>query len=137
MSGAETMGHLHDLINTVTRGVTTELGYAGPGVALDVLVGKRYELALQPAHVDGLTRLLRHAAATIGARSRPGGGRCFHCDGTGLAHPLVGRTLYRIALERLTGVNCLVGCCMDASLLTMTVRGPVPRAGLHRFRWLP
>ncbi|MET9429634.1 hypothetical protein [Streptomyces sp. NPDC003036] len=27
-------------------------------------------------------------AGTIGARSTPGGGRCFHCDGTGLARPL-------------------------------------------------
>ncbi|MCX4960035.1 hypothetical protein [Streptomyces virginiae] len=81
-------GHLHDLIRTVTHGVTTELGYARPGVALEVLVGKRHELALHPAHVDGLTRLLRHAVGTIAARSTPGGGRCFHCDGTGLARPL-------------------------------------------------
>ncbi|MDJ0385268.1 hypothetical protein [Streptomyces sp. G-G2] len=88
LSGAETTGHLHDLIRTVTRSVTTELGYAGPGVALEVLVGKRHELALHPAHVDGLTRLLRHAVGTITARSTPGGGRCFHCDGTGLARPL-------------------------------------------------
>lgn len=88
LSGMETMGHLHDLIRTVTHGVTTELGYAGPGVALEVLVGKRHELALHPAHVDGLTRLLRHAVATIAARRTPGGGRCFHCDGTGLARPL-------------------------------------------------
>ncbi|MFC8765874.1 hypothetical protein ACFUAG_34890 [Streptomyces sp. NPDC057193] len=88
LSGAETMGHLHDLINTVTRSLTTEPGHTGPGVALEVLVGERHELALHPAHVDGLTRLLRHAAGTIGARSTPGGGRCFHCDGTGRARPL-------------------------------------------------
>lgn len=30
LSGVETMGHLHELIHTVTRGVTGELGYAGP-----------------------------------------------------------------------------------------------------------
>ncbi|MGW6971888.1 hypothetical protein [Streptomyces sp. NPDC054952] len=65
-----------------------ELGYAGPGVALEVMVGKRHELALHRAHVDGLTRLLREAVGTIGARGMPGGGRCFHCDGTGRAHPL-------------------------------------------------
>ncbi|MFF3431352.1 hypothetical protein [Streptomyces sp. NPDC002602] len=88
LSGMETMGHLHDLIRTVTHGVTTELGYAGPGVALEVLVGKRHELALHPAHVDGLTRLLRHAVGTIGVCSTPGGGRCSHCDGTGRARPL-------------------------------------------------
>ncbi|MGW6974270.1 hypothetical protein [Streptomyces sp. NPDC054952] len=88
LSGMGTMGHLHDLIHTVTHGVTTELGHAGPGVALEVLVGKRHELALHPAHVDGLTRLLRHAVAAVAARRAPGGGRCFHCDGTGLARPL-------------------------------------------------
>ncbi|MER5935129.1 hypothetical protein [Streptomyces sp. NPDC002054] len=88
LSGAETMGHLHDLIRTVTHGVTTELGYAGLGVALEVLVGKHHELALLPAHVDGLTRLLRHAVGTIADRSTPGGGRCFHCDGIGPACPL-------------------------------------------------
>ncbi|WP_420082606.1 hypothetical protein ACN6AT_36940 (plasmid) [Streptomyces sp. JL4002] len=88
LSGTVTMGHLHDLIRTVTHGVTAELGYAGTGVALEVMVGKRHELALHPAHVDGLTRLLRQAVDTIGARSTSGGGRCFHCDGTGLARPL-------------------------------------------------
>ncbi|MFD9724617.1 hypothetical protein [Streptomyces sp. NPDC059072] len=88
LSGMETMGHLHDFIRTVTHGVTMELGHAGPGVALGVVVGKCHELALHPAHVDGLTRLLRQAVDTIGARSTPGGGRCFHCDGNGLARPL-------------------------------------------------
>ncbi|MGW7328197.1 hypothetical protein ACWGIU_06170 [Streptomyces sp. NPDC054840] len=73
LSGMETMGHLHDLIRTVTHGVTMELGYAGPGVALEVLVGKRHELALHPAHVDGLARLLRQAVGTIAARGTPGG----------------------------------------------------------------
>ncbi|MER6390485.1 hypothetical protein ABT236_18680 [Streptomyces sp. NPDC001523] len=52
------------------------------------MVGTRHELALHPAHVDGLTRLLHEAVGTIGARGTPGGGRCFHCDGTGRAHPL-------------------------------------------------
>ncbi|MEU9032129.1 hypothetical protein AB0D46_32440 [Streptomyces sp. NPDC048383] len=53
-----------------------------------VIVGKRHELALYRAHVDGLTRLLRDAVDTVAARSTPGGGRCSHCDGTGLARPL-------------------------------------------------
>ncbi|WP_420082599.1 hypothetical protein ACN6AT_36845 (plasmid) [Streptomyces sp. JL4002] len=56
--------------------------------ALEVTVGKRHELALHPAHVEGLTRLLRGAVDTIGARSTPGGGRCCHCDGTGRGRPL-------------------------------------------------
>ncbi len=88
LHGMETMGHLHDLIRTVTHAVTMELGHAGPGVALEILVGKRHELALHPAHVDGLTRLLRDATATICARSTSEGGRCFHCGGTGRARPL-------------------------------------------------
>ncbi|MFE5521447.1 hypothetical protein ACFQ9Q_27550 [Streptomyces virginiae] len=87
LSGMETMGHLHDLIRTVTHGVTMERGYTGPGVAPEVMVGKRHELAL-PRPVDGLARLLSQAAGTIAARSTPGGGRRFHCDGTGRAHPL-------------------------------------------------
>lgn len=33
LSGSETMGHLHDLINTVARGVTSELDYAGTTIA--------------------------------------------------------------------------------------------------------
>ncbi|MFF3020757.1 hypothetical protein [Streptomyces sp. NPDC057939] len=88
LSGMETMGHLHDLIRTVTHRVTAELGYAGPGVALEVMVGKRHEIALHRAHVDGLTRILRRAVDTVAARSVPGGGRCFRCDGTGRAHSL-------------------------------------------------
>ncbi|WP_267088241.1 hypothetical protein [Streptomyces sp. NBC_00249] len=54
---------------------------------MEILVGTRHELTLHPAHVHGLTQLLRQAVGTIGARSTPGG-RCFHCDGTGLARPL-------------------------------------------------
>ncbi|MGW4506906.1 hypothetical protein ACWENO_19955 [Streptomyces sp. NPDC004436] len=52
------------------------------------MVGKRHKLALHSAPVEGLTRLLRGAVDTIGARSTPGGGRCFHCDGTGRSHSL-------------------------------------------------
>lgn len=58
-----------------------------PGAALEVLVGKRHELALHPAHVDGFTRLVRNAVAAVEARSTPGSG-CLHCGGTGLARSL-------------------------------------------------
>ncbi|MFI1154685.1 hypothetical protein [Streptomyces sp. NPDC020817] len=51
-------------------------------------MGTLQELALQRAHVRGLTQLLRQAVVTIGARSTAGGGRCFHYDGTGRARPL-------------------------------------------------
>ncbi|MFH8476968.1 hypothetical protein [Streptomyces sp. NPDC018000] len=88
LTGSETMGHLHDLINTVTRGVTYELGGAAPGTALEILFGKRYQLALHTDHVDGLTQLLRDAVKTIDVHSTSGDGPCFHCHGTGRAHPL-------------------------------------------------
>ncbi|MFD9268672.1 hypothetical protein ACFWB1_03940 [Streptomyces goshikiensis] len=55
---------------------------------LEILVGKRHDLALHPAHVYGLTQLLRDDTATIGARSTSEAGRCFHCCGTGCARPL-------------------------------------------------
>ncbi|MEU9376497.1 hypothetical protein AB0D94_22360 [Streptomyces sp. NPDC048255] len=84
LSGQETMGHLHERINTVTRGIALQAG-VGPGVALEVLVGKRQELALHNAHIDGLTRLLRDTVGHLSASSTSGGGRCYHCDGTGLA----------------------------------------------------
>ncbi|MEU8852766.1 hypothetical protein AB0C70_42630 [Streptomyces sp. NPDC048564] len=62
--------------------------FARPDVSLDVTLGRRQELPIHAAHTIGLTRLFQNAADTIGARSAPGGGRCFHCDGTGRARPL-------------------------------------------------
>ncbi|MFE5923565.1 hypothetical protein [Streptomyces sp. NPDC056468] len=62
--------------------------FARHDVALDVTLGRRQELPIHAAHTIGLTRLLQNPADTIGARSTPGGGRCFHCDGTGRARPL-------------------------------------------------
>ena len=88
LSGAEPISHLHDLIHTVTRlhrhrhGVLRSRRRAGDPV------GKRSGLVLHTGHVDGLAGLLRHAVGTIGARSPPGGGQCFHCEGTGRARPL-------------------------------------------------
>ncbi|WP_327348973.1 hypothetical protein [Streptomyces europaeiscabiei] len=88
VSGAETMHHLHETIRTLTHGFSWDTRYTGPGVALEVTLGKRHELPLHAAHTVGLTRLFQNAAGTIGARSTPGGGCCVHCDGTGLARPL-------------------------------------------------
>ncbi|MFG2134944.1 hypothetical protein ACGFNV_45390 [Streptomyces sp. NPDC048751] len=92
LSGKETMGHLHDLIDTVTRGLAggSRIGDFAlvPHVVLEVMVGKRQELALHTGHVAGLTQLLRDSIGTLGARSTPGGGQCFHCEGTGRARPL-------------------------------------------------
>jgi len=81
------MGELHETLRTLTAGLTYT-HFARPDVALDVTLGRRQELPIHAAHTIGLTRLFRHAVGTIGARSTPGGGRCFHCDGTGLARPL-------------------------------------------------
>ncbi|MFB7609831.1 hypothetical protein [Streptomyces gardneri] len=82
------MADLHDLVTDLVPALDTDDRHALPGEALEVVVGTRHELALHPAHVHGLTRLLRQAVDTIGARSTPEGGRCFHCDGTGSARPL-------------------------------------------------
>ncbi|MFJ8162509.1 hypothetical protein ACIRBY_16505 [Streptomyces sp. NPDC096136] len=68
LSGGETMGHVHDLITTVTRGITYELGTAAPGTALEILLGKRHQLA---HHVDGLTHLLRDAVTPSTRTARP------------------------------------------------------------------
>ncbi|MFE9677241.1 hypothetical protein ACFYO5_24465 [Streptomyces sp. NPDC006259] len=38
----------------------------GPDVALDIMVGRRHDLALHKDHLTGLTRLLLDAADTIG-----------------------------------------------------------------------
>jgi hypothetical protein len=59
LSGAELVSHLHDLLHTVTRGIAIDTEYCHSGIALEVLVPNRHELALHTAHVDGLTRLLR------------------------------------------------------------------------------
>ncbi|MFC7795366.1 hypothetical protein [Streptomyces cinereoruber] len=87
LTGAETMRE----VNQTLRAMTGDLPHAhftGPGVALELTLSRRQDLPLHEAHVAGLTLLFRHAAGTIGARSTPGGGRCFHCDGTGRARPL-------------------------------------------------
>ncbi|MDJ0347629.1 hypothetical protein QMK19_36910 [Streptomyces sp. H10-C2] len=86
LSGAETMHELNETLRSMTGGLQAH--FTGPGVALEVTLGRRQELPIHAAHTVGLTRLFQIAAGTIGARSTPGGGRCFHCDGTGLARPL-------------------------------------------------
>ncbi|MFH9400736.1 hypothetical protein ACH4JS_13255 [Streptomyces sp. NPDC017638] len=80
------MHELNETLRSITGG--THAHFTGPGAALAVTLDRRQELPIHEAHTAGLTRLFRHAAGTIGARSTPGGGRCFHCDGTGHARPL-------------------------------------------------
>ena len=88
----ETVSRLHDVIDTVTRDLAGAKGFGAyalvPDVALEVMIGVRQELTLHTGHVAGLTRLVQAATGTILARSTPGGGRCYHCDGTGRARPL-------------------------------------------------
>ncbi|MFF5976969.1 hypothetical protein ACFY7C_36265 [Streptomyces sp. NPDC012769] len=86
LSGAETVYDVNDTLRAMA-GDLPHAHFTGPGVALQVTLGRRQELPVQAAHTIGLTRLFRHAAGTIRARSTPGGGRCFHCDGTGRARP--------------------------------------------------
>ncbi|MFD3472086.1 hypothetical protein ACFWWM_38350 [Streptomyces sp. NPDC058682] len=88
LAGGETMADLHDLVADLVPALYTDDRRALPGETLEIVVGTRHELTLHPAHVHGLTQLLRHAVGTIVARSTPGGGRCLHCDDTGLARPL-------------------------------------------------
>ncbi|MDX3134591.1 hypothetical protein PV367_33495 [Streptomyces europaeiscabiei] len=96
LSRKETMGHLHDLIDTVTRGLAggSQIGDFAlvPDIVREVMVGKRQELPLHTGHIAGLTRLLRESIgtlgiSTLGART-PVAGQCFHCEGTGHARPL-------------------------------------------------
>ncbi|MGW9453386.1 hypothetical protein [Streptomyces sp. NPDC055632] len=87
LTGAETMREVNDTLRAMT-GNLPHAHFTGPGVALELTLSRRQDLPLHAAHLAGLTRLFHHAAGTIGARSTPGGGRCFHCDGTGRARPL-------------------------------------------------
>ncbi|MFC9736243.1 hypothetical protein ACFWEO_32715 [Streptomyces roseolus] len=83
LSGAESMREVNETLRAITGGMHAH--FTGPGVALEVTLGRRQELPLHEAHAVGLTRLFRHAAGT---RSTPGSGLCFHCGGTGRARPL-------------------------------------------------
>ncbi|WP_432089156.1 hypothetical protein [Streptomyces sp. bgisy095] len=87
LTGAETMREVNDTLRAMT-GDLPHAHFTGPGVALELTLSRRQDLPLHTAHIAGLTQLFRHAASTIGARSTPGGGCCFHCDGTGRARPL-------------------------------------------------
>ncbi len=86
LSGAETIREVNETLRAITGGLHAH--FTGPGVALEGTLGRRQELPIHEGHTAGLTRLFRHVAGTTGARSTRGGGRCFHCDGTGRARPL-------------------------------------------------
>ncbi|WP_460074137.1 hypothetical protein [Streptomyces sp. YKOK-I1] len=93
----EPVHSLHDVLDTVTRDLDRGSGFGEyalvPEVALELMIGVREELPLHTGHVAGITQLLRDANGTLGARSTPGGGLCFHCQGTGRARPLWERSL--------------------------------------------
>jgi hypothetical protein len=90
LTGTQTTSDLHDMISTATRGISWDARTLGPDVALDIMVGRRHDLALHKDHLTGLTRLLLDAADTIGTPGTVRSGRCFHCGGTGNARPLWG-----------------------------------------------
>lgn len=87
MSGTESMREVNERFRAVTGSMHAH--FTGPGVALEVTLGRRQEFPLHEAHAVGLTRLFRrHAVGTVGARSTSGGGLCFPYGGTGCARPL-------------------------------------------------
>ncbi|ATZ22064.1 hypothetical protein SLAV_38720 [Streptomyces lavendulae subsp. lavendulae] len=89
LAGGETMADLYNLVaNLIPAALETDERRALPGETLEIVVGTRDELTLHPAHVHGLTQLLRDAVTTIDAHSTPGRGLCSHCHGTGRGHPL-------------------------------------------------
>lgn len=79
-----------ETLRTLTHSLSWDIRLTGPDGALKVTLGKRQELPLPADHTAGLTRLFQNAAGTIGARSTPGGGRCFHCDRTRVRPRAVG-----------------------------------------------
>ncbi|SEQ97879.1 hypothetical protein [Streptomyces radiopugnans] len=87
LTGAETMHEVNETLRAMI-GDLPHAHFTGPGVALEFILSRSQELPVHAAHIAGLTRLFWHASGTIGARSAPGGGRCFHCGGTGRARPL-------------------------------------------------
>lgn len=55
LSGAETMHELNETLRSITGGMHAH--FTGPGVALEVTLGRRQELPIHAAHTAGLTRL--------------------------------------------------------------------------------
>ncbi|MEU3603670.1 hypothetical protein ABZ714_33935 [Streptomyces sp. NPDC006798] len=90
LTGAQTLSELHDLVATATRGIDFDARTLGPGIALEILIGKRQDLALHDDHLTGLTRLLLEGADTIGAPGIARPPHCAHCGGSGEARPLWG-----------------------------------------------
>ncbi|MFD6469599.1 hypothetical protein [Streptomyces goshikiensis] len=88
LSGMETMSHLHDLIRTVTHGVTAELGHAGPGSHWRSWSASATNSSCTRPTLTASSGSCARPSTPSGPAARPGGGRCFHCDGTGRAHPL-------------------------------------------------
>lgn len=86
LSGAETMHELNDTLRAITGGMHAHC--TGLGVALEVTLGRRQELAIHEAHTAGSPGSSATPPAPSAPAARPGGGRCFHCDGTGRARPL-------------------------------------------------
>ncbi|MFH8477167.1 hypothetical protein [Streptomyces sp. NPDC018000] len=98
LSGAETMHELNETLRSITGGMHAH--FTGPGVALEVTLGRQQELPIHEAHTAGLTRLFRHAAGTIGARSTPGEAGASTATGLGSPDPCGSRlpgTLERLA----------------------------------------
>ncbi|MGC5041047.1 hypothetical protein ACLQ2C_36530 [Streptomyces sp. DT73] len=87
LTGAETMRDVNETLRAMT-GTLPRAHFTGPGVALELTLGRRQELPVHTAHIAGLTRLFHDATYTIDVRDDAASGLCFHCDGTGRAHSL-------------------------------------------------
>ncbi|WP_327379033.1 hypothetical protein OG393_34680 (plasmid) [Streptomyces sp. NBC_01216] len=87
LTGAETMHEVNETLRSMT-GNLPRAHFTGPGVALELTLGRRQELPIHAAHTAGLTRLFHDATYTISDRNDAASGCCFHCDGTGRARSL-------------------------------------------------
>ncbi|MFI5642240.1 hypothetical protein ACIA8H_33175 [Streptomyces goshikiensis] len=88
LTGAQAASEMHDMIATATRGISWNSRSLGPDIALDVMAGKRQDLALHDDHMSGLSSFLLDAADTIGVPGVARSGHCAHCGGSGQSLPL-------------------------------------------------
>ena len=53
LTGAQTASELHDMLATATRSISWDSRTLGPDIALDIMVGKRQDLALHETTSGG------------------------------------------------------------------------------------
>ncbi|MEV0126612.1 hypothetical protein AB0I16_34565 [Streptomyces sp. NPDC050703] len=80
LTGAGTMHEVNETLRAMT-GNLPRAHFTGPGVALELTLGRRQDLPIHTAHTVGLTWLFHDATYTISDRDDAASGCCFHCDG--------------------------------------------------------